>query len=91
MTMHTESIQPGSKILVVDDVIAFGHAGMDYIEELLQRGAIVVGLAAGWDKKFQNEIDAITNRHYIQVASTISVTEMLPDTHVRIAPYDSHY
>lgn len=85
MIMHTEPIRPGCRYLVVDDVIAKGNAGKEYLRAIRQRGGILVGLAAGWDKQFQGGLDAIAQEHRIKVASTISVTAMLPDNHVEIA------
>lgn len=84
MIMHTEPIQPGGRYLVVDDVIAKGNAGKDYLHAIHQRGGIIVGLAAGWNKQFQGGLQAIAQEHNIKVASTISVIAMLPNNRVAI-------
>lgn len=82
MTMHTDRIQQGERYLVVDDVIAHGNAGNEFIGAIQERGGIVVGLAVGWDKAFQGGLELIARERYIRVASVVSVAQILPDTSI---------
>lgn len=82
MNMFIESVEPGERYLVVDDVIARGSAAAGFIHAIQNRGGIVIGLAAGFDKQFQQGLNYVINTCSVSVASVISVTGITSDNRV---------
>ena len=82
LTMLIESIEPGQRYLVVDDVVAYGHAGDGFIKAIQERGGEVVGLAAGFDKQFQGGVTKIAHDRQIPVASVVSIENISEDNRV---------
>ena len=46
-------LQPGERVLIIDDFLAHGEAGLGMIELCRQAGAVVVGMGAVIEKQFQ--------------------------------------
>ena len=61
--MHTDSIRPGQKVLIVDDLIATGSSSISAIDLVQQLGGEVVGFAAVVELAFLKGGEAITAAH----------------------------
>lgn len=85
LTMVTEPIERGERYLVVDDVMAWGHAGTGFVEKIQSNGAEVVGLAAGFDKQFQGGAKKIAHERGIPVASVVSIERISEDNRIVLA------
>lgn len=74
MRMVIESIEPGERYLVVDDVAAWGHASTGFIRALIDGGGIPVGFGVGFEKQFQTGIRAVAEAFNIPSVTVVSVT-----------------
>ena len=61
--MHTDSIQPGQKVLIVDDLIATGSSSISAIDLVQKLGGDVVGFAAVVELGFLKGVEAIKKAH----------------------------
>lgn len=82
LTMVTEPIERRERYLVVDDVVAFGNAGNDFIEKIQSSDADVVGLAVGFDKQFQGGATKIAHDRRIPVASVVTIAGISEDNRI---------
>jgi len=57
--MHTDSIKPGQKVLIIDDLIATGSSSISAIELVQKLGGDVVGFAAVVELAFLKGVEAI--------------------------------
>ncbi len=57
------NIQPGMKVLVIEDLVSTGGSSLQAVEALKESGALVVGLMAIFTYGFQRAIDAFENQH----------------------------
>jgi len=80
LTIATEPIERGERYLIVDDVVAYGHAGNDFTEKIQSSGAEVVGLAVGFDKQFQGGAAKIAHERGIPVASVVTIEKISEDS-----------
>ncbi len=60
MQFHVPEIPEGSRVLVVDDVIARGSVSIEAVKELQVHGITVVGFAAYMSKDFQNGMKSLS-------------------------------
>jgi adenine/guanine phosphoribosyltransferase-like PRPP-binding protein len=79
MTMALEDVPEGSRILVVDDVSAHGHAGGGAIETINKYRGVAVGLAVGFYKQFQGGLHEIAKKYRVPTASAITVVSITKD------------
>lgn len=82
MPMRIAVIEPNETYLVIDDVSAYGNAGIDFIHTIQERGGIVVGLGVGFAKQFQGGIQRVVNECGINVVSVITVKDISPENKV---------
>lgn len=82
LTIDTEPIERWERYLIVDDVVAFGNAGNDFIKKFQSSGAEVVGLAVGFDKQFQGGAAKIAHERGIPVASVVTIAGISEDNRV---------
>lgn len=61
--MHIDSVQPGQKVLIVDDLIATGSSSISAIDLVQKLGGKVVGFAAVVELGFLKGLDAIKKAH----------------------------
>jgi adenine/guanine phosphoribosyltransferase-like PRPP-binding protein len=52
-------IKKGDRVLLVDDVCAYGETGVRIVEGLKERGVKVVGFAVMFDKVFQGGLEKV--------------------------------
>jgi adenine phosphoribosyltransferase len=57
--MHTDSIGPGQKVLIIDDLIATGSSSISAIDLVQKLGGDVVGFAAVVELAFLKGVEAI--------------------------------
>jgi adenine phosphoribosyltransferase len=74
--MHKDSISPGQRTLIVDDLIATGSSSISAIDLVQEIGGEVTGFAAVVDLVFLNGIEAIKKAHpEVEIFSLISFKE----------------
>lgn len=61
--MHTDCIQPGEKVLIIDDLIATGSSSISAIDLVKKLGGQVVGFAALVELRFLNGVASIKKSH----------------------------
>jgi len=61
--MHKDSIKPGERILIIDDLIATGSSSISAIDLIKKIGGTVVGFAALVELTFLNGRQAIEKEH----------------------------
>jgi xanthine phosphoribosyltransferase len=76
---HIGFVGAGSKVLIVDDVVAHGHTAIAAIRALKNVGVEVVGLAVLFDKGWQKGVENITKETGIPVYSLITIKEITDD------------
>ncbi len=76
---HFGFVEPGMRILVIDDVVAHGSTAIAGIQALQAAGAKVVGLAVLFDKVWQNGTQRIKSETGVDVFSLIRVKEVTPE------------
>lgn len=70
-------VYPGDKVLVIDDVCAFGETATEVIHSLIEEAeADVVGFVVWWDKVFQGGLERIEKTFGIKTFSVIRVKEI---------------
>lgn len=78
--------QPGMKVLVVDDVIAYGETMNAAILSLMQAGLDVVGACAVFEKVWQGGSEKIARETGITPFSVISVESITEDDTLILRP-----
>ena len=74
--MHKDSIQPGQKVLIVDDLIATGSSSISAIDLVQKIGGKVVGFAVVVELKFLKGVEAIKKAHpEVEILSLIQFEE----------------
>lgn len=74
--MHRDSINPGSKVIIVDDLIATGSSSISAIELVKSLGGKVVGFAAVVELSFLKGVEAIKKAHPdVEVISIVQFDE----------------
>lgn len=74
--MHIDSIQPGQKVLIVDDLIATGSSSISAIDLVQRLGGEVVGFAAVVELAFLKGGEAIKAAHpSVRIKSLIQFQE----------------
>lgn len=74
--MHTDSISPSQKVLIVDDLIATGSSSISAIELVKKLGGEVVGFASVVELLFLKGVDCIRKAHPdIDILSLIQFEE----------------
>lgn len=72
-------VEPGDKILVVDDVCAYGNTAVEVIKSLFNDAqSEVVGFGVWWDKIFQGGLERIEKEFGIKTFSVVRVKEIRP-------------
>ena len=61
--MHKDCVNPGQKVLIIDDLIATGSSSISAIDLVRNLGGDVVGFAAVVDLGFLHGVDAIKKAH----------------------------
>lgn len=61
--MHTDTLQPGQKVLIIDDLIATGSSCVSAIDLVKQLNGNVIGFAAVVDLAFLKGREAIKQAH----------------------------
>ena len=61
--MHADSIQPGERVLIIDDLIATGSSSISAIELVNKLGGKAVGFAALVELAFLNGVENIKKAH----------------------------
>ena len=61
--MHKDSVKPGQKVLIVDDLIATGSSSISAIDLVQKIGGEVVGFAAVVELVFLKGVEAIKQAH----------------------------
>lgn len=61
--MHADSIQPGERVLIIDDLIATGSSSISAIDLVDKLGGIAVGFAALVELAFLNGVENIKKAH----------------------------
>ena len=61
--MHADSIQPGERVLIVDDLIATGSSSISAIDLVDKLGGKAVGFAAFVELSFLNGVENIKKAH----------------------------
>lgn len=61
--MHKDSVKPGEKVLIIDDLIATGSSSISAIDLIKELGGNVVGFAALVELSFLKGKQAIKNAH----------------------------
>ncbi|RLE02758.1 MAG: adenine phosphoribosyltransferase [Candidatus Aminicenantes bacterium] len=61
--MHTDAIQPGEKVIIVDDLIATGSSSISAIDLVKKLGGEVVGFGAVIELSFLQGREAISQAH----------------------------
>lgn len=61
--MHTDSILPGQKVFIIDDLIATGSSSVSAIELVKKIGGKVVGFASVVELSFLNGVEFIRRAH----------------------------
>lgn len=79
LTLKKKYIQPGDKVLVIDDFLANGEAGFGAIRLIEQAGAQVVGLGAVIAKAFQPGMQKLRDAGY-RVEALAPVSRMAENT-----------
>lgn len=70
-------VEPKDRILVVDDVCAYGNTAVEVIRSLLNDAqAEVVGLAVWWDKIFQGGLKRVEEEFRMETFSVVRVKEI---------------
>lgn len=70
---HIGFVQPGQRIILVDDVVAYGDTALTAIKAIGEAGAEVVGLAVLFAKEWQGGVERITAQTGVPVHSVITV------------------
>jgi adenine/guanine phosphoribosyltransferase-like PRPP-binding protein len=82
---HLGFVKKGMKVLLVDDVVAYGETATAAINALQAAGVEVVGLAVLFDKQWQGGVERITSTTGVPVHSLISIEKILPDGTIVVA------
>ena len=70
-------VYPRDKVLVIDDVCAFGETATEVIRSLIEEAeADVVGFVVWWDKIFQGGLERVEKEFGIRVFSVVRVKEI---------------
>jgi adenine phosphoribosyltransferase len=74
--MHKDSVRPGQKVLIVDDLIATGSSSISAIDLVQRIGGEVVGFAAVVELTFLKGVEAIKKAHpEVEILSLIQFQE----------------
>jgi len=82
---HIGFIKPGTKVLLVDDVIAHGNTAVAAINALQAAQVEVVGLAVLFDKVWQNGVTRIKAETGVDAYSLIRIQEIKADGQIVLA------
>lgn len=90
-TMHLEGVrshigfvEKGTKVLLIDDVIAYGNTAITAIKALQKAEAEVVGLAVLFDKTWQGGVKKIEQETGIKPFSLISIQKITGKGEIRL-------
>jgi adenine/guanine phosphoribosyltransferase-like PRPP-binding protein len=79
ISFYVPQIEEGAKIVVVDDVIAFGGIGKSICEALSNTTNEVVGMATSFDKVWQRGVVEIEQAIQVPVVSVIRIAGIKED------------
>jgi len=72
-------VEPGMRLLLVDDVVAHGTTAIASIKALQARNVEIVGLAVIFDKMWQKGVKRIEEETGVSVFSLIRIESISPD------------
>ncbi len=74
--MHEDAVQPGQRVVIVDDLIATGSSSISAIDLVHKLGGTAAGFAAVIELVFLNGVAAIKKAHpEVEVFSLVKFTE----------------
>jgi len=74
--MHADAVQPGQRVVIVDDLIATGSSSISAIDLVQKLEGRVAGFAAVIELVFLNGVEAIRKAHpEVEVFSLVKFTE----------------
>lgn len=76
LTSQIGFIEPGMRLLIVDDVVAHGTTAIAAIKALQKAGVKIVGLAVVFDKVWQGGVEKITAETGVPVFSLIRIKKL---------------
>jgi adenine/guanine phosphoribosyltransferase-like PRPP-binding protein len=82
---HIGFVAPGSRVLLVDDVVAHGNTAVAAIKALQAQGVEVVGLAVLFDKGRQEGRTRVEQETGVEVFSLITIKEITPTGEIELA------
>ncbi len=85
-TFTFNGLEPGDKILLVDDVVAHGDTSLLVIKKLREKGIIITELAVYFAKLFQPGVEKLQEETGINPFYVIGVQEIFPDGTLSLAP-----
>lgn len=81
---HIGFVKPGMKILLVDDVVAYGDTAIAAIQALKAHGADIVGLCVLFDKVWQGGVEAIRSTTGVETTSLIRIEAITNDGQLQL-------
>lgn len=81
---HIGFVPAGSRILIVDDVVARGETAIAAIAALQKKKVTVVGVAVLFDKTWQGGIERIKKETGVSVFSLISIEKITSDGQITL-------
>lgn len=82
---HIGFVKAGTKVLLVDDVVAHGNTAVAAIAALQKAGVEVIGLAVLFDKAWQNGVKRIEEETGVQAYSLIHIQEITSNGEIVLA------
>lgn len=77
-TIHLPYIRKGDRILLIDDICAYGESALATIRAIREAGAEVVGFGTYFDKVFQGGLQRVEEEG-VETFSVIRVKEFTPE------------
>lgn len=84
ITSHIGFVKPGSKILLVDDVVAYGKTAVSAIKALQKADVEIIGLAVIFDKKWQGGVEKIVKETGVPVFSLMRIESISADRGIQL-------